>query len=182
MAAVLIALYLLLIAPFQAGLLLQWENDRISINVGIMLWGVRKRFPFLLQKEENKWQMHFPFSRKQNRRKERKNLLLLLPRLYILRRKIFRFIRLRHLQMHALIALPDAGDTAMLCGILNALICPFSHHSRIVPSFSGQNRGWALCIVESRLGTILFAWLIWKIHAARHRKKEAHTWPIPSEP
>lgn len=173
-------LYLLLITPLQAGLLLQWEKGKLSATIGVMLWGVRKRFPFLAEKENGHWQLHFPFSRSFRRRKNRKDILLLLPRLIMLRKKVFRGIHLRRFQARALLSLPDAGNTAILCGVLNALLSPFPA-CRIIPGFSGQNRGQALCIVECRLGTLLLAGILWKLHTARH-KKEAHTWNIPSEP
>ena len=51
MAYVLVGIYVLLISPMQVGLRIRWKAGFFEITVGIMAWGIKKAFPFLLQKE-----------------------------------------------------------------------------------------------------------------------------------
>lgn len=184
MAYLMIVGYLVLIAPIKVGLLVQWEKSRFSITVGLMLWGIRKQFPFLWQRSpEGKISLHAPFPLSFKRRKRRKDLLSLLPRLLYVRKKIRLGIHLRRFQLHALLSLPDAAQTAKMCGLLSAVFALlFPHgHSRFLPSFQGKNRGQGVCIIDFRLGTLLMAILLWKSHELSHNKKEENTWSIPSE-
>lgn len=184
MPYVLIAAYVLLIAPMQVGLLLQWKKGKLSMTVGLMAWGVRKRFPFLLHRnEQGKLQLHIPHFPIRRSRKKRKDLLSLLPRLIYVRKKIKSAIHVRHFQVEASLALPTAAGEAICATLLTSLLHMLFPHGRchIRPAYKDTGGGTALCIVDFRLGTLLMAGILWKTHRLSDSKKEEQVWSIPSE-
>lgn len=184
MPYVLITAYILLIAPVQIGLLVQWEKGRLSATVGIMAWGIRKRFPFLLSRnEQGKLQLQAPYIPFRRSRKKHADILSLLPRLLYVRKKIKFAIHVRHFQIEAALALPTAAGEALLFPLLSALLHALFPHGRcrIRPAFGEIGRGAALCIVDFRLGTLLIAGILWKTHRLSSNKKEEQAWNIPSE-
>ena len=184
MPYVLITAYILLIAPVQIGLLVQWEKGRLSATVGIMAWGIRRRFPFLLSRNtDGRLQLEKPFLPLPQRRKKQNELLTLLPKLLYVRKKLQFAIHLRHFHSEALLSLPSAASTAIACSLLSTLLQLLFPHGRIRirPAYPANNRGSALCIVDFRLGTLLMAGILWKTHRPSHSKKEEQAWNIPSE-
>lgn len=184
MPYVLVAAYVLLIAPIQVGLLMQWKKGKLSMTVGVMAWGIRKQFPFLLSRNEmGKLKLHvpsFPFHRS---RKKRRDLLSLLPRLIYVRKKIKSAIHVRHFQVEARLSLPTAAGEAIYANIITSLLYMLFPNSccRIRPAFEENGGGAALCIVDFRLGTLLWAGILWKFHRLSDSKKEEQVWSIPSE-
>lgn len=181
-----IALYLLFITPVQAGLLAEWGAEESGLHVGIMVWGVRKIYHLPLKRNaEGKLylEMPRPLKRRKKKHKSKKDLITLIIRLLYLRKKMHVSIRLRLLSAQAFIRLPDAGQTALLCGLLSALFSALFPHgsSRFLPAYHGRNLGRAACIAEGRLGTICMAGILWKLHEKRHAKKEETKWSIPSQ-
>lgn len=184
MPYVLVAAYVLLIAPMRVGLLVQWKKGKLSMTVGVMAWGIRRQFPFLLSRNaQGKLQLHvppFPFHRS---RKKRRDLLSLLPRLIYVRKKIKSAIHMRHFQLEARLSLPTAAGEAVTAAILANLLHTLFPHGRfhIRPAYKENGGGTALCIVEFRLGTLLLAGVLWKTHRLSDNKKEEQVWSIPSE-
>ncbi len=179
---ILVLMYLFFITPVQVGLMVEWGQGLPAAHVGVMLWGMRKVFHLPLKRDEQ-GRLYLASSLKLPKRKKQRSkreLLLSVMKLWYLRKKITPLIRMRLFKIQTILSLPDAGQTALLCAGLSALFGALFPHgeSRFLPSYRGENRGRAACIVEGRLGTIGMAFLVWKAHQTP--KKEASPWNIPS--
>ncbi len=186
MAWTAVIVYLLLITPVQAGLLLEWGEGQKAAHVGVMLWGIKKVFHFPLKRTEDGvlyLETPSPLRKRKKHKKTKQDLLTLIARLLYLRKKTHAFIRLRLFTVQAFVSLPQAGHTALLCGLLSGLFAALSPHgnSRFVPVYPGPNKCRAACILEGRLGTICMAAILWHAHKKRHTQKEERTWSIPSQ-
>lgn len=181
MPVLLVAVYLIFIAPVQVGFLCRWQGSALSFHVGISVWGIRKIFHFPLQRDaQGKLYLETPLPLKKRRKpkRARKDSLSLFIRLLHMRKRMHAFIQLQLFKVQAFVHLPDAADTALACGILSSLCGILFPHgdSRFVPLWQGQNKGRGVCILKGRLGTIAIAYLIWKTHG----KKEEQPWITPS--
>lgn len=184
MPYVLVAAYVLLIAPMKVGLIVQWKKEKLSMTVGVMAWGIRRQFPFLLSRNDaGKMQLHVPHFPFRRSRRKQKDLLTLLPRLLYVRKKISSAIHVRHLQLESRLSLPTAASEAIYANLLTSLLYTLFPRGRfrIRPAFEENGGGTALCIVDFRLGTLLLAGILWKTHRLSDSKKEEQVWSIPSE-
>lgn len=181
MAAFFLAAYLMLITPIQIGLMVKWQQGTASVTLGLMAWGLRKQFVFpLVRGPDGRLRLLSPPALRhlRRRKKAKKNLLLLPERLLYLRKKLGTRIHLRYLGLQVRIALGNAGQTALLCGILSALLAVFYPRSQneILPAPPGESRGRGMCVLSCRLAAMGLAFIYWKISARHRKKKEDVLW------
>ncbi|MBR5110277.1 MAG: hypothetical protein IK099_08780 [Clostridia bacterium] len=184
-----LGIFMLLIAPVQAGAVLRWEQGKLTLAAGIMVWGVR--FQTLIEARRDTAGMllmtatvgkkTLPLRPSgKNAGKGIKALRLML-RSNADRAALGKMIRVQAFDLFAQIGGRNAAFIALATGFLQALppLLPFARiHCR--PSFNGETKAFLRCIAGTRLGILWIAWLRWRRHQ-RAAQKEETAWSIPSE-
>lgn len=174
LAGALLLVFLIVIAPIRAGLLLCVDGGPIRGRVGLMIWGIRLQAGFFLR--QGRWVLTV-FGKELSLPSRGGKRLSLLP-LLLEKRKRFprRGIVLRRAVIWADVALENAAAGALLTGWMRFLSGALPGW-RVLPRFcpGGRSALRVCCIAESRLG------ILWAEYARlKRKKKEESAWSIPS--
>lgn len=191
-AWLLIGMYVLLITPLRLGVALRLgEADGPRGAAGVMLWGVTLQAQArAVRDDQGRLRLETSFRGKLlpgNRDPSGPaqgvvRVLKALKRANIARALLKKTVRLHILAVDGSIGLEDAAATALCVGTLRALaaIIP-KMRCRLVPHFEGKSQVSALCIVDTRLGTLLAVCLLGAASLLLAGKKEEKLWITPSE-
>lgn len=185
----LIALYIILIAPVRAGVEARWAKGLPSLQAGVAVWGVRVRGSLHARRDKAGrllltgvlGKRPLPLRLGRGRSGTALKTLGLLLKSNQGRAALKGLVSVDRLDVFFQIGGSDAASAALLTGLLSALrpLLP-SGNFRCRPSFGGETRAYVLCIAHARLGTLLAAWLRWRMRKGADRKEEK-AWTIQSE-
>lgn len=175
MAWIMMAFFVLFIAPVSVGTILRWEDGTLRGAVGVMLWGARAQISIRLNRnEEGKLLLTAAFRDKKfslPRRKRKAGagfkLLGLLLKSDGKNSVLRKAVRVKTLEVFLRLGGQDAAALALRTGFFRGLnvLLPILR-LRCVPVLGGHTAVNARCIAEARLGILLTAWFF-------EQKKEA---------
>ena len=190
-AGLLIFLYLLLITPICAGVVLGKEASFPRGAAGIMIWGIRYAVHFVGRRDETG---KFYIKTTLPGKSMEKDHPLSAPSPGIFQfvkafraskgawRILKKGVHIKAGALELILGGENAAFLALATGILQTLFSLSRRFSlRVYPLFQGKSDFRFRCIVEMRLGTLLAAGLFSALYALKAGKKEEHAWIIPSE-
>ena len=185
MAWIGIGVFLLFIAPVRAGVLLRWEEGRLTGAVGLTLWGVRAQVRLFTQRDaQGRMGLQaalgrhlLPLSLPRGKKGAFPARMLLSARngpwQWAVKRECFR--------VDVRFGCRDAAMTALLAGFLQALNGALPQAViRCRPAFQGSAAVQVRYTARTRLGMLWGAYLLWRLRR-RNEKEESKQWSIPSE-
>lgn len=191
-AWLLIGIYVLLITPLRLGVALRFgETEGLRGAAGIMLWGITLQAQARAVRDaQGRLRLETTFRGRmlpgsQDPSGPTQGILRMLKALKRANRAralLKKTVRLHALTLDGSIGLEDAAATALCVAALQALAAVIpGMRSRLAPRFDGKSLVSGLCIVDTRLGTLLAVCLLGAVSLALAGKKEEHTWITPSE-
>lgn len=191
-AWLLIGMYVLLITPLRLGAALRLgDADGPRGAAGVMLWGVTLQAQARAVRDgQGRLRLETTFRGRllpgnqdpSGPTQSIVRILKALRRANIARTLLKKTVRLHSLTVDGYIGLEDAAATALCVGAFRALAAVIpGMRCRLSPRFGGKSRVSGLCIVDTRLGTLLAVCLLGAASLFLAGKKEEHSWITPSE-
>ena len=190
-AGLLVFLYLLLITPIRAGVVLGKERAFPRGAVGVMVWGIRYTVHFVGRRDET-GKFYIKTTLPGKRREKERPFAAPSPKIFHFLKgirasrwawqMIKKGVHIQKGELHWILGGENAAAQALISGCLQAFFAfsrRFSLH--LYPVFQGKSAFRFRCIVETRLGTLLAAGLLSGLYALAAGKKEDTSWIIPSE-
>ncbi len=169
MAWIVLAFFLLLIAPVRAGVILRQGAGEFKGAAGVMIWGVRAQIRFSLGRNgEGALRLAVSAGNSQlslPRRKRKAGtgirLLGLMLKSNGKKSALRRAVRVEAMDVRVRLGGGDAAALALGTGLLRSLngLLP-ALRVRCVPGLGARTEIAVRCIAEARLGILLTAWLL----------------------
>ena len=188
MAWACIVAYLLCVTPLRFGAAAQWQAGELpQAALGLTIWGVRLGRRFALRRDET-GRLYLEgdgvralAAPSGPALKRPLRALRALGRANHARALLRRGVQKEALLLETAVRCPDAGQTALLTGLLRALgAAQPLLDIRALPAFRGGGGLRFRCIARARLGTLLLVCALGAVSYLRAGKKEEKPWIIPS--